>query len=58
VIRRISFAVLALAALATAACSNPTAPAAKAPRPSANVAADTIVQATAQPTIIVQGSGT
>lgn len=56
-IRRISFVVLALAALSTAACSNPTAPAAKAPKVSADVVADSAVKA-APAQIIVQGSGT
>ena len=55
-IRRISFVVLALAALSTAAYSNPTAPTAKAPKAPANVAADGVVSTTT--TIIVQGSGT
>lgn len=50
-IRRISFVVLALAALSTAACSNPTAPTAKAP---ANVAANGVVPPSQ---VIVQGSG-
>lgn len=52
-IRRISFAVLALAALATTACSNPTAPAAKPTQP-AKASADLILP---PPTIIVQGAG-
>ena len=58
-IRRISFVVLALAALSTAACSNPTAPTAKAPTASANVVADSTGALIAPPSqIIVQGSGT
>ena len=56
-IRRISFVVLALAALSTAACSNPTAPTAKAPRASADVVTDSALMA-APAKIIVQGSGT
>jgi hypothetical protein len=54
VIRRISFAVLALAALATTACSNPTAPAAKPTQPAAKVTGDLILP---PPSIVVQGSG-
>jgi hypothetical protein len=55
VIRRISFVVLALAALSTAACTNPTAPTAKAPKAPANVAADGVIPP--PPSVIVQGAG-
>jgi hypothetical protein len=58
VIRRISFVALALAALTTAACSNPTAPTAKAPKASADVVTDSTGSVLPPPTqIIVQGSG-
>jgi len=59
VIRRISLVVLALAALSTAACTNPTAPTAKAPKASADVVTDSTASLLPPPTrIIVQGAGT
>jgi len=54
VIRRVSFAIaLALAALTTVACSNPTAPTTKMTRVHADVSADT----TTLQKIGVQGAG-
>jgi len=59
VIRRISFVFAVLAALSTAACSNPTAPTAKAPKASADVVADSTNTLLPPPTrVIVQGSST